>query len=136
MILTYYLGRINYNITTVKNMSKEHDDEIFKLIKQSLESDFGTIPDSFVAELLSICKAFPDFIAFYKASKCGSIIAALELYLNQFERKDKYEYIKLTFNHAPNKSVIYFLLLGYTFFKALEYAKKKCKNNLNNDLNL
>jgi hypothetical protein len=105
-------------------METDNQKEIFRFLKEKLEQDFGVIPDSMLYALRDICAAFPDFIAFFKRSNCGSILAALSLYFEQLQKTDKKEYVFVYLKEKEQKSVLYYLLIGFTLFKAIRLFKK------------
>jgi hypothetical protein len=105
-------------------METDNQKKIFRFLKEKLEQDFGVIPDSMVYTLRGICSAFPDFIAFFKRSSCGSIMAALSQYFEQLQKNDKKEYVFVYLKEKEKKSVLYYLLIGFTLFKAIGLFKK------------
>ncbi|MGK0379029.1 MAG: hypothetical protein ACJA1Z_002852 [Patiriisocius sp.] len=105
-------------------MKTDEEIDIFKFLKEKLEQDFGTIPDSMVYTLRDICLAFPDFVAFFRQSGCNSIMAALALYFQQFEKENKKQYAFTVLKEKEVKSVLFYLLIGFTIIKAVTLFNK------------
>jgi hypothetical protein len=105
-------------------MKTEEEIDIFKFLKENLEQDFGTIPDAMVYTLRDICLAFPDFIAFFRQSGCNSIIAALALYFQRFEKDEKKQFLFTVLKEKKEKSILFYLLMGFTLLKAIVLFNK------------
>lgn len=113
-------------------MKADNEIELFKFLKERLESDFGIISNSMVYTLRDICLALPDFVAFFKMSGCGSILAALSLYFEKLQKDDEKEYIFIYLKQKEKKTVLFYLFFGYTFFNAIKLFNKN-KLGLNNN---
>lgn len=99
-------------------MSKKEEEKIFKFIKDSLEKDFGTVPEKMVYELMIICKTFPDFLKFY-LSCCGlTILEALDKYLMSFKKRKPTICKKLQIKNRKENNILYYMLLGLLFKEA------------------
>lgn len=101
-------------------MNKKEEEKIFNYIKDSLEKDFGAVPEKMVYELMIICKTFPDFLKFYLSCFGLTILEALDKYLMNLKKRKPTVCKKLMVKNKKENNILYYMLLGLLFKEAFD----------------